>query len=52
MLWVWADMSLLVGISRDACMNKNGLIHRWHKSENAVSLAWLVEIDSHIQDVI
>ena len=45
MLWAWADMSLLVGISLDAFMDKNGLMHHWHKSENAVSLAWLVETD-------
>lgn len=45
MLWAWADMSLLVGISRDACMDKNGLTQHWHKFESAVSLAWLVEID-------
>ena len=52
MLWAWADMGLLVGISLDACMDKNGLIQHWHKSENAVSLAWLVETDLNTQDVI
>ena len=52
MLWAWADMSLLVGISRIACVDKIGLIHHWHKSENAVSLAWLVETDLNTQDVI
>ena len=45
MLLAWANMSLLVGISRNACMDKNGPIQHWHKSENAVSLAWLVETD-------
>lgn len=45
MLLAWADMSLLVGISRNACMDKNGLIQHWHKSESAVSLTYVAEID-------
>jgi hypothetical protein len=52
MLWAWADMSLLTGISRDADVDKIGLIQHWHKSENAVCLAWLVETDLNTQDVI
>lgn len=45
MLWAWANMSLLVGISRIACVDKNGLTQHWHKSESAVSLIYVVEID-------
>lgn len=52
MLLAWADMNLLVGISRDACMDKNGLIQHSHKSENAVSLIYVVETGLNTQDVI
>ena len=49
MLWAWADMSLLVAISRDACVDKKGLTHHWHKSENVVSLIYVVETGLSIQ---
>ncbi|MNF18187.1 hypothetical protein D3C80_2221160 [compost metagenome] len=45
-------MSFLAGISCDACMNKNGLIQHWRKSETAVCLTCVAETGLSIQDVV